>query len=82
MAAFANPLFCYGFLAFYGMFAPSDGQNIMFLRGRLEYDAQGSVCEGSGARRPDSTSKSMAGGWPGAAGSDQELKNTVAIRPV
>ena len=34
----------------------------MFFKGRLEYDAQGSVCEGSGARKPDSISKSIDGG--------------------
>ncbi len=44
---------------FYNIFAPSDGQNIMFLRGRLEYDAQGSVCEGSGAQALDRMRFSM-----------------------
>ena len=66
-------------MVFYGIFGPFDSQNLVSFKGRLEYDAQGSVCEGSGAQEPDSTSKSMAGGWPGAAGSEEELKNTVSI---
>ncbi len=58
------------------MFAPSDGQNLVFLKGRLEYDAQGSVCEGSGAQEPDSTSKSMAGGRGERPGAEKHRFDT------
>jgi hypothetical protein len=48
--------------AFYGISAPFDSQNLVCLTSLLGNDTQGSVCEGSGAQKPSSTSKSMAGG--------------------
>ena len=49
-----------------------------FFKGLLGNTAWSEACEGSGALEPDSPRKSMAG----AAGSDQELKNTVWSRGV
>ena len=56
-----------GNTVFYSVSAPSDGQNLMFLKGLLGNTAWSEACEGSGALEPDSPRKSMA------AGSDQEL---------
>ena len=42
--------------------APSDCQNLVFLKGLLANTAWSEVCEGSGALEPDSPRKSMAGG--------------------
>ena len=47
---------------FYTVSVPSDGQNLMFLKGLLANTAWSEVCEGSGALEPDSPGKSMAGG--------------------
>ena len=55
-----------GNLVIYSVSAPSDGQNLVFLKGWLENTAWSEVCEGSGALEPDRPRKSM----PGAAGSD------------
>ena len=46
----------------YEVSAPSDGQNLVFLKGLLGNTAMSEVCEGSGALEPDRPRKSMAGG--------------------
>ncbi len=51
-----------GNLVIYEVSAPSDGQNLVCLKGLLANTAMSEVCEGSGALEPDSPRKSMAGG--------------------
>ncbi len=53
-----------GNLVIYDVSAPSDGQNLVFLKGLLENTAMREVCEGSAAQKPDRPSKSWLG-WCG-----------------
>ena len=43
----------------YDVSGPSERQNLVFLKGRPANIASDSVCEGSGARKPDRARKSM-----------------------
>ena len=49
-------------IVIYNVSPPSDGQNLVFLKGLLANTAWGEVCKGSGTQEPDSPRKSMAGG--------------------